>query len=702
MKKFRALWALMLVLAMSLPAKATGWPANYQGVMLQGFYWDSYDDTKWTNLTSQADELSQYFSLIWIPNSASCGGGRNMGYMPIYWFTHHTTIFGTEDELLNMISTFKEKGTGFIADVVINHRNGVTNWWDFPKEEWNGKTYQLTTGSITSGDEVWRDGGHGCPASYKGGNDTGDDFGGARDLDHTNATVQENCKAYTKCLLDKYGYAGFRYDMVKGYSGSYTKMYNQYSKPRFSVGEYWDGQYDAVKAWIDATGKESAAFDFPCKYAINEAFSSNDMSKLAWKANGTTNQPAGMIHYGYQQYSVTFIDNHDTYRDGSKFNGNVLAANAFILASPGTPCIFLAHWKSYKSQLKKMIAARNNAGVTNTSSVTVLKAERNCYMAVITGTNGKLAVRIGSTNDTPAGFTDADIKASGTGYCIWSTAQGGEDPDPDPDPDPLPGGDFKVYWDNTSAQWATPYVHYWGGASESTWPGIAMENVSGNTWSAIVPEGTTGLVFNANPAPQTKDYVAQPDHIYDLNGDNGLYQGGSHGGNTPSSLYILGDIEGVGWVTTAGKALTRQGDRYVSGALTFTAAAGESLCYFNLTDAFGADWDELNAVANRYGAATEGETITLDVAAPMQAYLNNVDASGCKSWAVTPGVYYLTVDFKTMTVTLSRNQSGIATVEGVDDAPAVYYTLQGVRVDNPSAGLYIVVRGNAATKQYIP
>ena len=37
-------------------AKAVGWPANYEGVMLQGFYWDSYVDTKWTQLTAQSYE----------------------------------------------------------------------------------------------------------------------------------------------------------------------------------------------------------------------------------------------------------------------------------------------------------------------------------------------------------------------------------------------------------------------------------------------------------------------------------------------------------------------------------------------------------------------------------------------------------------------------------------------------------------------
>lgn len=33
---------LLLLLPMGLFAQ--GWPANYGGVMLQGFYWDSYED----------------------------------------------------------------------------------------------------------------------------------------------------------------------------------------------------------------------------------------------------------------------------------------------------------------------------------------------------------------------------------------------------------------------------------------------------------------------------------------------------------------------------------------------------------------------------------------------------------------------------------------------------------------------------------
>ena len=45
-------------LALPLMLLAQGWPTGYGGVMLQGFYWDSYSATKWTRLTAQADELA--------------------------------------------------------------------------------------------------------------------------------------------------------------------------------------------------------------------------------------------------------------------------------------------------------------------------------------------------------------------------------------------------------------------------------------------------------------------------------------------------------------------------------------------------------------------------------------------------------------------------------------------------------------------
>ena len=55
-------------------AMAQGWPSSYGGVMLQGFYWDSFDDSQWTVLEKKADDLSGYFDLVWVPQSGKAAG----------------------------------------------------------------------------------------------------------------------------------------------------------------------------------------------------------------------------------------------------------------------------------------------------------------------------------------------------------------------------------------------------------------------------------------------------------------------------------------------------------------------------------------------------------------------------------------------------------------------------------------------------
>ena len=61
-----------------------------------------------------------------------------------------------------------------------------------------------------------------------------------------------------------------------------------------------------------------------------------------------------------------------------------------------------------------------------------------------------------------------------------------------------------------------------------------------------------------------------------------------------------------------------------------------------------------------------------------------------------------TWEVKNVVVKGQKNDTAVTDVEADNtDAPAVYYNMQGVRVATPSAGLYIVVRGNKVTKQYI-
>ena len=398
MKRF--LLSLITVLG-SLPMLAQGWPSQYEGVMLQGFYWDSFSQSQWTKLEKQADELSQYFSLVWLPQSANCGG-KSMGYDDLYWFPgHYDSSFGTEAQLRSLITTFNAKGIGTIADVVINHRRNVSNWVDFPKETYNGVTYELKSTDICSNDDGGKTKTWATQNGYSlsSNNDTGEGWDGMRDLDHKSANVQTNVKAYLKMLLADLGYVGFRYDMVKGYAGSYTKLYNEDANPQFSVGEYWDGNASTVKNWINAAGKTSAAFDFPFRYTVRDAINNNDWRKLSGNSLISDNN--------YKQYSVTFVENHDTEKrsnaDQDPIKKDTLAANAFLLAMPGTPCVFLTHWIDCKRDIKAMIDVRNAVGIHNQSEYLPYATQQTYYAVGSTGSKGEMLAVVGSglANYTP-------------------------------------------------------------------------------------------------------------------------------------------------------------------------------------------------------------------------------------------------------------------------------------------------------------
>lgn len=61
------------------------------------------------------------------------------------------------------------------------------------------------------------------------------------------------------------------------------------------------------------------------------------------------------------------------------------------------------------------------------------------------------------------------------------------------------------------------------------------------------------------------------------------------------------------------------------------------------------------------------------------------------------GDYTFTFDPKALTLTVTV-AAGVSDIEADVNAEAVYYNLQGVRVDNPENGLFIEVRGSKVTK----
>jgi alpha-amylase len=390
-------------------------------IMMQTFSWDVHNQASITaegglynHLNSRISSLAiAGITVVWMPPPSKSSGG--VGYIPREWFDFSETVYGTENELTTLLTNLKASSPKIhaMADVVVNHRGGSTNWTDFTNPTWDCK-------SITSTDEantVTITGVRPCGTA-----DTGDDFGGARDLDHRDAQVQSGVKEYLS-RLKALGFDSWRWDMVKGFSASYVGTYNTDSAPYGSVGEYWDGNATNVKAWVDGTTKKSTAFDFPLYYNLSSALLGN-YSKLA----GT---PGLSSQTGYKDLAVTFIDNHDTFVTTEWIaDANVMKGYAYIMTHPGIPCVFFSHYyggtytkdgvtrtySSHENEINILMAVRKNNALNALSTVSIQTATTNEYLAII---DGKVAVRLGNTTTLPIG-TGWIENASGTGYKVWS------------------------------------------------------------------------------------------------------------------------------------------------------------------------------------------------------------------------------------------------------------------------------------------
>ena len=517
----------------TLHSFAQAWPENYSGVMLQGFYWDSYSDSRWKKLEKEADILKDYFSLVWVPQSGSTGGNQSMGYDDMWWFNDYESSFGNEKELRSMIATFREKGIKTIADVVINHRKNVSTWVDFPVETYKGETYEMFSTDICAND----DGGATKTWASKNGfqlstnNDTGEDWSGMRDLDHNSANVQRVVKAYLDFLLNDLGYAGFRYDMVKGYAGRFTGLYNSTAQPEFSVGEYWDGNVSAVQNWLNATkvdGKiQSAAFDFPFRYNIRDAVNNNDWRKL-------DNTSTLAHNSNYQRYGITFIENHDTeYRSATSQNDPVrrdtLAANAYLLAMPGTPCVFLKHWidEKCRTDIAKMVKARRLCGVHNQSTFSVSSSTSTLHVHIATGTNCRLLCAVGKG---VSGYTAPDgwyLAAKGYHWAYYTDKkiEIGEIVFPE---EPFEPHTITVGVDVSAVGWTKVNFWTWGGdgshaPASGKWPGDevgTMVTIDGRTfytkqYNINSAKDCVNFVFSTGTgSPQTVDIYDVTENAY--------------------------------------------------------------------------------------------------------------------------------------------------------------------------------------------
>lgn len=436
------------------------------GVMLQGFNWESAsrtDSSTWYNwysvMEGKASEIKNTFEYVWFPPPSATASFGPEGYLPTE-LNEFDSYYGTEEELKDVIEAISPAKA--IADIVINHRCGTSDWGDFTNPSWTEDFY-----SICSDDEGFTGSPVMSSSGKRGNPDTGEGYSAARDLDHTNASVQNGIISWMNTKLKALGFVGWRYDFVKGYDGYYVGKYNDSTDAVFAVGEYWptdgfnpnysQGWKDEIMAWINRTndgGYKTRAFDFVLKGNLNYAFGYGgntnlwDMSRLADSNNIFRQAP---------EYAVTFIDNHDTGSTQQHWemdSGDLGPAYAFILTHPGYPCVAWQHYftgngSQYKAgnivhgtsntlrqHIDKLIEIRKNSGICYDSQIQILSSSQYLYAAKISGEQYDVVVKIGGENYTPDG--DYTLVYSGTNFSIWTTdSEGGTEP-------VIPGSDYRL------------------------------------------------------------------------------------------------------------------------------------------------------------------------------------------------------------------------------------------------------------------
>ena len=360
------------------------------GVMIQYFEWNLADDGKhWERLKNDAAHLKEIgVSAVWIPPAYKGTFSGDVGY-GVYdlWdlgeFNQKGTVrtkYGTKEELIDAINELHKYGINVYLDAVLNHKGGADETERFlaievdpenrneeisePKEiegwtkftfpgrnkkysefEWN---YTLFSGvdydNLTGKTAIYKIAGENKGWSENVDSELGNyDYLMNADVDYSHPEVRNEIINWGKWVINELNLDGFRMDAVKHISEDFIKEFlievrKVYGEKFYSVGEYWNGDLDTLKTYLENIGYETDLFDVGLHFNFHEASVEKENYDLTTILDNS-------IMLMDPIKAVTFVDNHDSQK-GSALESEIESwfiphAYAIILLSEkGYPCLF--------------------------------------------------------------------------------------------------------------------------------------------------------------------------------------------------------------------------------------------------------------------------------------------------------------------------------------------------------------------------
>ncbi len=375
-------------------------------VILQTFYWEmntgkyaeEYPEEAdlWQLLAERAEEIAEAgFDFLWLPPANKGAAGiEDVGYGTYdLWDLGEfkqkgtkRTKYGTKKQLEKAVKKLHQNNLRVLYDAVLNHRLGADekeevklkdnskaevwtifnfegrkdkysslklDWQVFDGVDWDERTQRA--GEFLFKCKEWDD-------SYE------EDYLMGADIDYENQQIKEDVINWGKWIVNEIDFDGFRFDASKhvdnGMIHDFIEEVNESTdKDLFFIGEAWVNEAETLADYLNTVNQDKLhVFDFPLRESFIEMMQGNlDMRWLGDR--GLVNQQ------DFKDRAITFVENHDTERDGSNEYGTEaivhrkMQAYCYILMRrDGVPTIF---WKDYhshglKERLDKLIAARKS------------------------------------------------------------------------------------------------------------------------------------------------------------------------------------------------------------------------------------------------------------------------------------------------------------------------------------------------------